>query len=58
MAKLNFDVHFKDLFENTSDLIHFLNIDGTIERVNPAWLKTLGYQKEDVEGRNIYEFIH
>ncbi len=58
MSKLNFDIHFKDLFENTSDLIHFLNIDGIIELVNPAWLKALGYQKEDVEGRSIYEFIH
>ncbi len=58
MPNLNFDIHFKDLFNNTSDLIHFLNIDGTIELVNPAWLKTLGYQKEDVEGRSIYEFIH
>ncbi len=58
MSNLNFDTHFKDLFENTSDLIHFLTIDGQIELVNTMWLKTLGYKKEEVEGRSIYDFIH
>ena len=58
MPNLNFDTHFKDLFENTSDLIHFLSIDGKIELVNTAWLKTLGYEKQEVEGRSIYDFIH
>ena len=58
MSNLNFDNHFRDLFENTSDLIHFLNIDGTIELVNPAWLTTLGYEFNDVAGRSIYDFIH
>jgi len=58
MSKLNFDNHFKDLFENTSDLIHFLNINGTIEIVNTSWLKTLGYQLNEVVGKNIRTFIH
>ena len=52
-----FDNHFKDLFENTSDLIHFLTIDANIELVNPAWLKTLGYELYEVIGRSIYDFI-
>jgi PAS domain S-box-containing protein len=58
MSDINFDNHFRDLFENTSDLIHFLNIDGIIEIVNPAWLKTLEYEFNDVVGRSIYDFIH
>jgi PAS domain S-box-containing protein len=58
MPKLNFDNHFKDLFENTSDLIHFLSINGTIELVNPAWLNTLEYQLDEVVGKSIYDFIH
>lgn len=58
MSNLNFDTHFKDLFENTSDLIHFLTFDGQIELVNTMWLKTLGYKKEEVEGKSIYNFIH
>lgn len=58
MEDPRFDRHFKDLFENTSDLIHFLDNDGKIELVNPAWLKTLGYEFQDVEGKNIREFLH
>lgn len=58
MASLNFDNHFKDLFENTSDLIHFLTIEGNIELVNHAWLTTLNYQFYEVVGRGIYDFIH
>ena len=54
----NFNNHFRDLFENTNDLIYFLKIDGAIELVNPAWLDTLNYRYEDVVGKNIYEFIH
>lgn len=58
MADISFDNHFKDLFENTSDLIHFLTLDGKIQIVNPAWLKTLQYQQEEVVGRSIYDFLH
>ncbi len=58
MQDISFDAHFKDLFENTSDLIHFLTIDGRIEIVNPAWLKTLHYKSEEVVGRSIYDFVH
>ncbi len=58
MPALRFDAHFKDLFENTSDLIHFLTVEGEIEFVNPAWLKTLQYEMYEVLGRSIYDFIH
>ena len=58
MQARNFDNHFKDLFENTSDLIHFLSIDGKIEVVNPSWLKTLEYQMYEVVGRSIFDFLH
>ena len=58
MPNLSLDDHFKDLFENTSDLIHFLSIDGNIELVNPAWLTTLDYELHEVVDRNIYDFIH
>lgn len=49
---------FKDLFEHTSDLIHFLDIDGSIQFVNAAWLTTLGYTYEEVKGTSIYNYIH
>ncbi len=51
------DKYFRDLFENTSDLIHYVNASGEIELVNPVWLKTLGYSLEEAKGKSIYEFI-
>jgi PAS domain S-box-containing protein len=53
-----FDNHFRDLFENTNDLIYFLKLDDEIELVNRAWLQTLGYEHGEVIGRNFNEFIH
>lgn len=58
MAEISFDDHCKDLFENTSDLIHFLTLDGKIKLVNPAWLLTLRYKAEEVIGKKIFDFIH
>ena len=58
MDGLRFDNHFKDLFDNTSDLVHFLTIEGNIELVNPSWLNTLGFELHEVVGRSIYDFIH
>lgn len=58
MTEINFDNHFRDLFENTHDLICFLKIDGKIELANSAWLSALGYQLDEVVGKNIYDFIH
>lgn len=51
------DYHFKDLFENTNDLIHFVQLDGTIEITNSAWLKTLEYSENEVIGKSIFDFI-
>ena len=58
MTAGNFDNHFRDLFENTHDLIYFLQIDGQIDLANPAFLSTLGYELDEVVGRNISDFIH
>ncbi len=58
MQEINFEGHFKDLFDNTNDLIHFVNIQANIELVNTAWLTTLGYELYEVIGKPIYNFIH
>ncbi len=58
MHEINFENHFRDLFENTSDLIYFLDVEGNILVVNPAWLSTLGYEIDEVIGRSIYDFVH
>ena len=57
MKQLNFDTHFQDLFNHSSDLIQFLDMEGNIMTVNPAWLTTLGYTLQEVKGRPVYDFI-
>jgi PAS domain S-box-containing protein len=57
MKQLNFDTHFQDLFDHSSDLIQFLDMNGLIITANPSWLKTLGYRLEEVRGHSIYDYI-
>jgi len=57
MKILNLDANFRDLFDHTSDLIHFLDMEGRILDVNPAWAATMGVRPGEAIGRDIYEFI-
>ncbi len=49
---------FRDLIENTSDLIQSVDANGQIVFVNESWKKRLGYTDEEVIGKNIFNFIH
>ncbi|MDE1183461.1 EAL domain-containing protein [Paraburkholderia sp.] len=40
------------IFESTLDGVMVTNLDGTIERVNPAFTRLTGYTQADVLGRN------
>jgi PAS domain S-box-containing protein len=46
-----------DLFDNTSDLIQLIDIEGRIELVNRAWCQTLGYSEDEAIGRNVFSLI-
>lgn len=49
---------FRDLFENTSDVIQMVRQDGRLIYVNRAWLRTFGYSLDDVEkGLFIFDLI-
>ncbi len=49
---------YRDLVENSGDLIMTHLLDGTLVSVNRAILSLLGYSKaEDLVGRNILEFL-
>lgn len=48
---------YKDLFDNAHDLIHFVNIDGSIIYVNRSWMEILGYSIDEIIGKSIYSFI-
>ncbi|MGF3555089.1 MAG: PAS domain-containing protein [Thermoplasmatota archaeon] len=48
---------YKILFENTSDLVQFMDAYGKFVEVNPAWLNTLEYSKEEVNNLKLVDII-
>ena len=48
---------YKQLFTESPALMCVHDTDGRIEEVNPAGLRALGYDRQDVVGRNIMEFM-
>lgn len=50
-------LYFDDLYSNTSDLIQYVGLEGTIQAVNPSWLRRLGYSSEAVIGKSIFDFV-
>ena len=49
---------YRDLFENTSDLIQSVAPDGRILYTNNAWRRTLGYSEAEVKKLKIWDIIH
>ena len=49
---------FRLLFERSPLSYQSLDIDGNFLEVNQAWLKTLGYARDEVIGRNFADFLH
>lgn len=50
--------HFRSLIEYTSDLILILNTDGAIHYQSPSLKRILGYESEEFQERNAFDFIH
>lgn len=49
---------FRTLYENTPLAYQSLNSEGEIIDVNPAWLQTLGYERDEVIGTSFSRFLH
>ena len=49
---------FKDLFENSYDLIQSTDIHGNFQYVNPAWCETLGYSAKEAKALTLKDIIH
>jgi len=49
---------FRDLFVDAPLPYQSLDEDGNLLLANTVWLETLGYQREEVLGRNFSEFLH
>jgi two-component system sensor kinase FixL len=48
----------RSLIENTSDIITIVNEDGTIRYESPSIERILGYNPEDLVGKNVLDFVH
>lgn len=49
---------FRDLFENSTDLIQSVDKDGQFIQVNKRWKKTLGYSDKEISNLSIWDIIH
>jgi diguanylate cyclase (GGDEF)-like protein/PAS domain S-box-containing protein len=49
---------FRDLFENTTDLLQIITPDGRFLLVNPSWMVTLGYFDDEIEQLSLWDIIH
>ena len=48
--------HIDNLFDLAPVMMHSIDSDGTLIRVNQRWLERLGYSKNEVLGRKSTEF--
>jgi PAS domain S-box-containing protein len=49
---------YRDLTENTSDLIQLLDRENNIAFVNLSWMREMGYSKEEALRQPISKFVH
>ena len=49
---------YRNLFENSVELIQSVNAEGRFEYVNPEWLDTLGYDEQEVPNMKLQDIIH
>ncbi|HHO68597.1 MAG TPA: PAS domain S-box protein, partial [Gammaproteobacteria bacterium] len=49
---------YRDIFDNTSDLIQCLGPDGRFLYTNRAWRETLGYSEEEVRSLTLDDVLH
>ena len=52
------EITYRDLLDNTNDLIQSVKPDGHFRYVNNAWRKTLGYSDEELSNLTIFDIIH
>jgi two-component system cell cycle sensor histidine kinase/response regulator CckA len=57
LALLESETKYKDLFENSSDLIQLVKPDGNFLYVNRAWRETFGYSEEEIPTLSIFDLI-
>jgi PAS domain S-box-containing protein len=58
LALQNSELKFRLLAEHSEDIITVNSPDGTLQYISPSVEKLLGYTPREVEGKNIYQFVH
>ena len=48
---------YRDLFDNATDLIHSVDLEGRVLYVNRAWKEALGYSQEEAVRLNILDMV-
>lgn len=49
---------YRDLIDNSSDLVQVIDADGKFTYVNEAWKRTLNYSKKELEAVTVFDLIH
>ncbi len=52
------EAKYRALYENAPLPYQSLDVDGNFIDINPRWLSTLGYKREEVIGKNYGDFLH
>jgi PAS domain S-box-containing protein len=49
---------YRAVIQNASDMIQSVRADGTFEFVNRAWMKTLGFEADEIPRINVWDIVH
>ena len=52
------EMRYQALIENSADALALLGVDGAILYLSPAANKLLGFERDEILGRKIYDLIH
>jgi PAS domain S-box-containing protein len=54
----NSETKYRELIENTTDVIYTINTDGIFTYVSNAWKRQLGHERDEVLGESFTKFLH
>jgi len=49
---------YRDLIENSSELIQSIAPDGSFLYINKSWIKTIGYSRKELRKMSIFDIVH
>jgi PAS domain S-box-containing protein len=52
------EIKYRELFNNSTDLIHSIDLEGNFKYVNETWKKKLRYSDEELSKINLFDLIH